>query len=193
MKNLKRTKQQIEKLYKAIDESHFFDHFTECPTCPVLCARKKNIHWLLTVETERLKNLLSVSKVKNTHFFEGGLCPLLKNKRCSVYKNRPLECRLNPISIYEIGSHFYWIVYKICPAVKHAEDLEGFVLKCKNFIDKLEPHITTEMQDEFRQISKAIKMFDPLIHEKDFIVLRRLSDRNARGYREDVENISSRK
>ena len=70
LKNLKQIK-QIEKLYMAIDKSHFFDHFTECSTCPVLCARKKNIHWLLTVEAEQLKNLFSVSKVKNAHFFEG--------------------------------------------------------------------------------------------------------------------------
>jgi len=164
----------MENLYKAIDGSHFFDHFKKCSTCPVLCARKKNIHWLLTVEAEELKNLFSISKVKNAHFFEGGLCPLLKNKRCSIYQNRPLECRLNPISIYEIGGHLYWILYKICPAVKHANDLDDFIVECKNFINKLEPHITPEMQIEFREISRDIKTFDPLVHEKDFILLRRL-------------------
>lgn len=175
---IKRAEQRIEKLYKAIDESHFFDHFTECSTCPILCARKKNIHWLLTVESEQLKNLLPVSKVKNAHFFEGGLCPLLNNKRCSIYNNRPLECRLNPISIYEIDGSLYWILYKICPAVKHATDLDEFIMGCKNFINKLEPQITPGIQDEFRQISRAIKTFDPLVHEIDFIVLRRLENNN---------------
>ena len=173
MKNLKLI-EEIEKLYKAIDESHFFDHFKKCSTCPVLCARKKNIHWLLTAEAKRLENLLPVSKVKNANFFEGGLCPLLKNKCCSIYQNRPLECRLNPVSIYEIGGHLYWILYKICPAVKHANDLDDFIVECKNFINKLEPHITPEMQIEFREISRDIKTFDPLVHEKDFILLRRL-------------------
>jgi Fe-S-cluster containining protein len=176
VKILKPINKRIEKLYRVIDESHFFDHFTECSTCPVICARKKNIHWLLTVETERLKNLFSILKVKNAHFFEGGLCPLLKNKCCTIYQNRPLECRLNPISIYEIGDKLYWILYKICPAVKHANNLEEFISECKIFINKLESHIIPELRNEFREISRAIKTFDPLFHERDFIVLKKLRE-----------------
>jgi len=36
--------------------------------------------------------------------------------------------------------------------------------------------INYEIENEFREISKAIKMFDPLVHEKDFIVLRKFGE-----------------
>ncbi|MEM4245537.1 MAG: hypothetical protein QXR60_05035, partial [Candidatus Nanoarchaeia archaeon] len=44
-----------------------------------------------------------------------GGCDKLVGKRCSVYDNRPIDCRIFPISIYKIGNSFYWVLTKNCP------------------------------------------------------------------------------
>lgn len=158
---------KLENLYKAIKEQGMFEGFSECETCHVLCSRKQNIHWLLKEEAERLKEKMRISKIRDAYFFEGGLCPLLKDKRCSIYERRPLECRLNPVSIYEIDGKLYWILYTECPVVQRRKNL--LMKKLKGCLKKINPFVDEEIREEFRRISEAIKSFDPLVEGRDFI------------------------
>jgi len=162
----------LKRLYEAINEQKIFDNFDECTECPVVCSRKQNIHWLLPEEAGRLKEFMKVTKIGDAYFFEGGLCPLLKDKHCSIYSDRPLECRLNPLSIYEIEGDLYWIVYLECPIMKKRG--KEFIEKLKMGIKSISPFITRSMKGEFRKISKAIKSFDPLVEGRDFIRIAKL-------------------
>lgn len=164
---------ELTGLYKVINELRMFEDFEECKDCPVLCARKQNIHWLLPQEAEKLRGPMNVTKINDAHFFDGGLCPLLKEKHCSIYSERPLECRLNPLSVHEIEGELYWILYLECPIVKKRPK-EEFIERLKLGITIITPFITEELKGEFRKISKAIKSFEPLIEERNFIRIAKL-------------------
>jgi Fe-S-cluster containining protein len=53
----------------------------------------------------------AINKKPNSHtciFWEGGL-------GCSIYKQRPFDCRAYPFDILQIDGKFYWIVYSCNP------------------------------------------------------------------------------
>ena len=163
----------LEKLYEVIKEQGMFEGFEECESCIVRCSRKQNIHWLLPEETIRLRGFMGAKKISGAYFFNGGLCSLLAEKGCGIYLTRPLECRLNPLSIYEIDSELYWILYTECPVVKN-KGTKRFIERLKPGIERVSPFITPELREEFTKISKAIKSFDPLVEGRDFIKVGKL-------------------
>lgn len=48
-------------------------------------------------------------------------CILSKKEKCSIYKNRPLVCRLYPIDIKKQAGIFYFVIHKECPSIKKPE------------------------------------------------------------------------
>ncbi len=167
---------QAKELYNVFDKYSPFDNPNGCKGCPILCARKRNVHWLLDCELQHLKKILPISKTKNSYFFEGGLCSQLGNGKCRIYENRPFECRLNPLSIYEINGELYWIVYNECPRIQKGG--EEFIKKLSEFADRIEPHLNKKIKDNFKEISAAIKKFEPLVEGKEFRTLRKFYNKN---------------
>ena len=49
----------------------------------------------------------------------------LENGRCSAYDKRPLECKIFPFDIEEIGKNLKWIVWEFCPASPFLNTLES--------------------------------------------------------------------
>ncbi len=164
----------LESLYKTVAEQKTFSGFGECASCFQLCSRSKNIHWLLTEEAEKLSSFLNISKINGAFFFEGGLCRLLKDGHCSIYENRPLECRLNPLSIYEVGGQLHWIIYLSCPVV-HKHPILEFLEVLGPKINSIEAAMSENVKNEFRSISRAINSFEPLVPGRDFLLLKRFS------------------
>ena len=58
------------------------------------------------------KKLLAVKKKNNSN-----LCVFWdeSKKMCSVYENRPFDCRAYPFDIYLINGKYHWIVYSCNP------------------------------------------------------------------------------
>lgn len=52
-------------------------------------------------------------------------CMFLENGRCSVYEKRPLECKIFPFDIEEIGKNLMWIVWEFCPASPLLNDVQS--------------------------------------------------------------------
>jgi len=160
-----------KELYEVFNAQSPFDNPDACSGCHVQCSRRQNARWLLDAEVPHLKGVLPVVEIKGASFFEGGSCPQFSGTGCKVYEKRPLECRLNPLSVYEIDGKLYWILYGICPRV--GREGEAFIKKLLSLADKMEPHFTEEIKENFRRISRAIKTFDPF-KEDEFRVLREI-------------------
>ncbi len=66
-------------------------------------------------------------------------CIFLKNGRCSIYENRPLDCRLYPFDIIKKDSKYYLILYQLdCTSDYKIVDDVNCV---NNLIDKIRPWI----------------------------------------------------
>lgn len=54
-----------------------------------------------------------------------------EQKRCSIYKNRPFDCRAYPFDISNIDGRYYWIVYS-CNPESNWEWSEDFLQMLEN-------------------------------------------------------------
>jgi len=168
----KAIEQELKDLYSIIEENSIFTEKEICETCPTLCARKQKWHWLLPEEAEELKGKMRVENKFGAFFFSGGKCPMLKNTHCSIYEDRPLECRLSPLSLYHTGGKLFWIIDIKCPYFERYKNEKKFWKKADVFISKIEPFFTSKIVKDLINISKAIQKFDSLIENKDFIKIR---------------------
>lgn len=119
IKTLKSLYRQLDTLYKGILPS--------CQKCKDCCY---GYVWLLEEEANRLyKKRVPIIEINNSinfiHSFpsrKGKIllnqikppCILNRKGKCSIYKDRPLACRLYPIGIRKKGSVFYVIIHKNC-------------------------------------------------------------------------------
>lgn len=161
---------KISELYAAFDRHSPFSSPEECEGCPVICARKRNVRWLLPEEVHHLRDELNISKTGNAYFFDGGPCPNFEEGKCKIYEKRPLQCRLNPLTIHEVEGELCWAAYKICHRFDREINLHETLLK---LAEKIEHHIGEERRGHFREISSAIRKFDPF-SEGELIMLRKL-------------------
>jgi Fe-S-cluster containining protein len=163
---------ELENLYLVIEKNSIFTEKEICEACPRICAREQKWHWLLPEEAERLKDKMQIERKFNAFFFPGGKCPLLKNNHCSIYKERPLECRLSPLSIYYTNDKIFWIFDIKCPYFKKYKENKIFWARISNFISRIEPYFTERIIQHIINISKAIQKIDPLVENEDFIKIR---------------------
>lgn len=77
--------------------------------------------YVLDMETHRLASLgvpiLTLDGVNFIQRLQDGSCPMLdrKHKKCSIYSNRPLCCRLYPLDALSIGGRIHWALATLCP------------------------------------------------------------------------------
>jgi Fe-S-cluster containining protein len=106
---VKTLRQRVQEIYKLVDLS------TTCPghcvCCTVACPQMNYSEFLVIAESlyneGKKEQRIEILKKSVEYFFSTSLvkpCPLLNEKRCSVYENRPLSCRmfgLWPNEMYE--------------------------------------------------------------------------------------------
>lgn len=163
---------ELIELYNVIEDNTIFNEKKLCKNCPILCSRDKKWHWLLSKEAERLKEKMEIEKQYDSFFFDDGLCPLLINTKCSIYSDRPLECRLSPISLNYLMNNIFWIIDIECPYYLKYKNNSIFWEKINLFISTIESYFTKEIIDEIIKISVSIDRFDPLIENKDYKPIR---------------------
>ena len=162
-------KSDLKKLYSVIEKNSIFKENKICENCPILCSRRQEWHWLLPEEAEKLKDKMPIKNKFDSFFFEGGKCPLLKNKNCSIYNNRPLECRLSPLAFYYNDNKLFWILDIKCPYFKRYKNNKIFWSKVNNFISEIEPYFTKKIVKNLIEISRAVRKLNPLIEKRDYI------------------------
>jgi Fe-S-cluster containining protein len=122
-----------------------------CKDCKINCCRKNTIPYLTKKERE-------------IHKIEGEECSYFSNNKCQVYKNRPIDCKIFPISIYKQDNKFYWILEKNCPLSKKLNIEEEIKLiekkylpSLKNELEEYHNHPWSEWFQQF-DIIKEIKL-----------------------------------
>ena len=60
-------------------------------------------------------------------------CKNLETNKCSIYSERPFDCRIFPIDVKQIKNKVVWILWENCPALKE--------LDVNRFIDYIEKEL----------------------------------------------------
>lgn len=93
---------------------------------------------------EKLTNNLYQMKRDNNDKTKG--CVFFKNNGCTIYENRPLDCRLFPFDFKEIDGE-YWLIYyddvKVCKALpKDKKELECCAHNIRPLLDMILPYMS---------------------------------------------------
>ncbi len=82
-------------------------------------------------------------------------CIFWRNGRCSIYKNRPLDCRLYPFDIIKKDSKYYLVLYQL-DCISDYKIVEDF--NCiDNLIDEIKPWIEAYIDDRNYTKMKKLK------------------------------------
>jgi Fe-S-cluster containining protein len=146
----------------------------ECNTCD-LC--EDGAVYLLNIEIPLMKHLkIPLINIDGSYFFKrtGKYCPAYNQskKRCTIYSERPICCRLFPMDIFVENEKLKWIVFTDCPIIEHKvknESLDSIIEIAKEF-EKL---ISKDVADEFtREYHAWKKTGDPFLSKCHIKVIR---------------------
>lgn len=133
------------------------------------CCRYSSV-FVLKHEVERLRELnVPMHQIDGVHFItlkQDGYCPNLdENKKCSIYRDRPIACRIFPIYLLDRPDFSkQWVLFQYCPPKNCAVPTIGeqpnlSILKMLTF--DLEKVLTP---DEIEEMMRA----DAIMANRDF-------------------------
>jgi len=136
----------------------------ECNTCD-LC--EEGAVYVLNNEVSLMKNLnIPLVNIDGSYFIEkkGRYCPAYdemkkSGKRCLIYSERPICCRLFPLDIYVKAEKLVWIIYNDCPIIKHRVN-DGCLDSIIEIAKEFERLMTKELANEFKREYDAWKKTD---------------------------------
>ncbi|PJE81685.1 hypothetical protein COU58_01205 [Candidatus Pacearchaeota archaeon CG10_big_fil_rev_8_21_14_0_10_32_42] len=141
----------IEKMYDLFEEIEF----PECHECSECCY----LPWILKEEyNSHLENFGKTMKEINSVAFimDTESCRYAKENRCTLYEDRPLDCRLFPLDIIKEDEKYWWVIFTICPQHEIIRD------KLIPLIPKLESMISKDIFEQYKnQITLTKKMYLP--------------------------------
>jgi Fe-S-cluster containining protein len=130
-------------------------NFSECEGCSKCCY----MPWLLEEEYEpHLDNFGgTVREIDSIAFvMDETRCRYAQEDRCSMYKDRPLDCRLFPLDIIEEDGIYWWVIFTTCPQNVSIRD------KLIPLIPNLEKEITPAILEQYKkQISLTKEIYPP--------------------------------
>ena len=128
---------------------------------------KAGKEWLkdIIIQNKPIKVIKKKSNSKICTFWDE------EKSRCSIYENRPFECRMFPFDIYKIDGKFHWVVYS-CNSESDWNWSEDYLTMLEN--DKSFPDIL----DNISYFADTVQM-DALEKEQkiSYTVLREVSIR----------------
>jgi Fe-S-cluster containining protein len=90
---------------------------------------------------EKLRQNSSIYQMKRSADTSG--CPFFVNKKCTIYENRPIDCRLFPFDFRQIDSEF-WIIYysDVCQAIPNAKgEIDACAHNIRPMLDIVIPYM----------------------------------------------------
>jgi len=155
----------IDKLYSAFD--NLFKGIEEdCKKCDY--SRCLGYVWLLSQEAERMvDNGLEVLQINENLFFINSFpvinrkinveqfkpqCPFLDDGRCSIYDNRPLSCRMYPLSFYIENGILQLVLHLDCLYSRHRMNCRIFKENSLAILQRVEKNLLKEIAETYRQV-----------------------------------------
>jgi len=136
-----------------------FDWLDFCIPCKNWCCHDENPF----ASKEELAKL----KTTKINTKSDGSCIFLDSSSiCSVYKDRPFECRIFPFDIQEVGGRFFWVIWYTCPATPRLDN--------KKMLDSFEKEFTKNWTNDYiKEYVKYHKLNQPKKYSKDkFKIIR---------------------
>ncbi len=95
-----------------------------------------------------------------------GACPALRDGRCGVYAQRPLDCRLYPLDLVRHDGAYVWCIYTDC---RDPDALEAVLAPA---IPQLEAAMTLEVFEAFQRQIEVTRRTYPSYREGRYRVVR---------------------
>ena len=129
-------------------------------------------------EYKNLTNNLNINKDNFLYVRNGcyniitpnGICPFYQNK-CTIYENRPNDCKLFPFDIKFINKKYYLVLYKL-DCFNHNEMLKENV---DDIINEIKPYIKTYTNKKLNSKLKALDY--TIIKEIDILLPVKIIDK----------------
>lgn len=85
-------------------------------------------------------------------------CPYLDSaRRCSIHDDRPLVCRLYPLSLETLpDGTVAWLLHKNCNHIRRivsSSGLDNLVRKIRSTLDSIAPILSDELKKVYRQVN----------------------------------------
>lgn len=155
----------LEQLYIAFDNL-FRGIEKDCVKCKF--SRCLGYVWLLAEEAERLiENGLEVLQINENLFFvnsfpvvEGEInieqfkpkCSFLTDGRCGIYNQRPLSCRMYPLSFYIENGILQLVLHLDCLYSRHRMNCRIFKENSLAILQRVEKNLLKEIAETYRQV-----------------------------------------
>ncbi len=109
-------------------------------------------------------------------------CPhRLSTGLCTIHANRPLPCRMYPLSLEVLGTgEAFWVLHTNCAHVRRLTGgggLQPLIEKIGQLLDSLAPKLTQDVLGSFAKVSE---LSEPTLDESDIIRIRPTSVSNKR-------------
>lgn len=149
-------------------------HLVDCTSC-TSCCEHGGLVYVKDNEVERLKHLkvplLTIDGVSFIRRLPNGSCPMLnqEGKKCSIYHDRPLCCRLFPLDVLYIDGGLHWAISAECPDDKKKfEGVQGprskigsaSVARIASILDTLLDASDINFFSRKEYVSSRVKLFD---------------------------------
>ena len=148
---------EIYSLFEGIE-------FNECDGCSICCY----FPWLLKEEYDPHLAVFDkdVKEINGVAFIlDETRCKCAIDDRCTLYNDRPLDCRLFPLDIIEVNGEYWWCIFTTCP--KH----DSIKKKLIPLIPKLENCMTSKIFEQYKkQISITKKIYLPYKLKKYILI-----------------------
>jgi|GEM_PF-3496040 len=116
----------------------------ECIKNKGLCCEKRTPHFLFPEETALfLKKGYPKNKLSQTGSCNmvKGLCHFFNRPLCSIYQNRPVDCRTYPVSIDIKNGKIVYVIDRKCPAVQKEIVTKSFINSAIRLWQKSSPSL----------------------------------------------------
>jgi len=128
-------------------------------------------HWLLPQGFTTLETLDNVSTIQGAHFFSGGQCVFLSGQDCTIYDQRPLECRLSPLALLVRTSDPIWVLDLKCAYSDMYREDKSFQVTVVEFSNGLSGHIDDLTWSGLCTIGHAMGSYWQLREGYDFMAI----------------------
>lgn len=131
----------------------------QCAKCRICCSFVKDDAW----EAPTLRNPDTKQKYRAEYNFKDEteilLCPMLDEKTgCTLGENKPFECKIWPLRVFEIDGKIRIGISEVCPAFTKEDDGKLIKLLAEGLYEKIvgefrdNPEIIRKYSEEYRII-----------------------------------------
>ena len=84
-------------------------------------------------------------------------CPLCQNRRCLIYRRRPLVCRMYPLNFAKKGDKFYLVLHLDCRFSQQQVKNPDFLKRVATLFGNISPELLEKILDIYQKFDSISK------------------------------------